>query len=144
MDSSQFSPRPNKPKLKFGIDRLLSSDNNSNEKEVHHQIFGLAKPQPTVAVPCSECVTSLFRCCTLNNGETVQHHHEHSFLQHHLHQSQDYTPIVSSGNIFTVQPIRPFVTRPGKALWKFAKRHVEEFLAMTCLSSMTNLILWLI
>lgn len=108
--TSQESSIRTSTKLKFGIDRLLSSDIvDDNKMRIENQF--ITKPQPTVAIPCSDCVTSLFRCCTLNpttiNGH--EHHHHHQSLigqQHRL-----LTP--SSSSIYTIQPIRPFATRPG-------------------------------
>lgn len=86
-------------KLKFGIERLLSEEPK------------LAKPVPTVAVPCSDCVTSLFRCCRLSPpehgymGQNHQHHHGFGTAGSGAHHQ---------GGIYTVQPIRPFATRPGE------------------------------
>lgn len=81
-------------KLKFGIERLLSEEPK------------LAKPVATVAVPCSDCVTSLFRCCRLTPPEHVGYLGQN---QHHHHGFGTGT----GGGIYTVQPIRPFATRPG-------------------------------
>lgn len=86
-------------KLKFGIDRLLSNDVS---KSVTTPV---AKPLATVAVPCSDCVTSLFRCCRLSpsrGGHDQQQGYHHGF------------GATSANGIYTVQPIRPFATRPGE------------------------------
>lgn len=53
-------------KLKFGIDRLLSNDNEDQEDEettVLNKNLPISKPLAQMAVPCSGCVSSLFRCC---------------------------------------------------------------------------------
>lgn len=98
-------------KLKFGIDRLLSPEING-PKTYHHQV---AKPQPTVAIPCSDCVTSLFRCCSLSpgTGNGCREHSPNGFMGHH-HHNHGLTNASTSNNVYTIQPIRPFATRPGK------------------------------
>lgn len=88
-------------KLKFGIDRLLSSDTD-NKTRIDNQF--ITKPQPTVAIPCSDCVTSLFRCCTLNPTMNGHDHHNIIGQQHRL---------LTPSSTYTIQPIRPFATRPG-------------------------------
>ncbi|GJQ64994.1 hypothetical protein Trydic_g7156 [Trypoxylus dichotomus] len=100
-------------KLKFGIDRLLSSETVSAPKTYHHQV---AKPQPTVAIPCSDCVTSLFRCCSLSpgGGNACREHSPNGFMNHHHHHHHhSMTSASTSNNVYTIQPIRPFATRPG-------------------------------
>lgn len=89
-------------KLKFGIDRLLS-----NEPFVPGD--KIVKPLATVpVVPCSDCVTSLFRCCRLSPSGGCAQDTLGDFMGHH-----GITAAPSSG-VYTVQPIRPFATRPGK------------------------------
>lgn len=86
-------------KLKFGIERLLSEEPK------------LAKPVPTMAVPCSDCVTSLFRCCRLSPPD-----HGHGYMGQSQHQHGYGVTVTTAhqGGIYTVQPIRPFATRPGE------------------------------
>lgn len=100
--------------LKFGIDRLLSTSESKT-----HQIHGssyvnivsstsnlghITKPTPTVAVPCSSCVTSLYRCCKASpTGSTNSD--VSGYLGRHIYDH--------SSNAYTVQPIRPFATRPS-------------------------------
>lgn len=92
--------------LKFGIDRLLAREPNIASDEIQ-SLRNITKPKPTIRVPCSDCVTSLFRCCGLNsNNNTIQ---EPSEL--FIHQGYG-----NSRNVYTVQPIRPFATRPGKLI----------------------------
>lgn len=88
------------PKLKFGIDRLLSQDPSTNH------IHQVSKPVPTMAVPCSDCVSSLFRCCRLTPSELQQE-------QNLLRNQQDF-PHHLTGVYATQQLIRPFATRPSK------------------------------
>lgn len=89
-DVSKTSSGPTK--LKFGVDRILSEDDDDvrgrqrasvvqHAKSTNFSILSLmkdskheecpqqpVKPKPSVAhsAPCSECVTSLFRCCRLS------------------------------------------------------------------------------
>jgi hypothetical protein len=96
MDMSRT--KTDKDPLKFGIDRLLAAEPFKDNKSV-----SVAKPLATVPVPCSDCVTSLFRCCRLSpsrqdNVDFLGQHHGFA------------TP---TSSIYTVQPIRPFATRPG-------------------------------
>ncbi|KAK4887022.1 hypothetical protein RN001_003293 [Aquatica leii] len=93
--------------LKFGIDRLLGSNNESVSKNESVSAHNLAKPLPTVAIPCSGCVTSLFRCCRLGTHENALVEHSEMFV----HQNYGTSTIPST--IYTVQPIRPFATRPA-------------------------------
>lgn len=120
MTSQESSSLRTSTKLKFGIDRLLSTDVDINKTRIDGHF--ITKPQPTVAVPCSDCVTSLFRCCTLNSTtisghEHHHHHHHHNSHHHHHHQTligqQHRLLTPSSSSIYTIQPIRPFATRPG-------------------------------
>ncbi|KAF5302166.1 hypothetical protein FQR65_LT08589 [Abscondita terminalis] len=93
--------------LKFGIDRLLGSDIESVTKNESISAQNLAKPLPTVAIPCSDCVTSLFRCCRLGG-------HENSLMEHsEMFVHQNYGASTIPSTIYTVQPIRPFATRPA-------------------------------
>lgn len=102
--------------LKFGIDRLLATDTHSSSEEtsqmVHHH-HHVAKPLPTIAVPCSDCVTSLFRCCRLSPNSNVMPENCELFGHHQSFGS------AANSNIYTVQPIRPFATRPGKCFILF-------------------------
>lgn len=82
-----------KSKLKFGVDRLLSPD----EPKSSVLNVGVLTPRPTVAVPCSDCVSSLLRCCRLGSGHNEPIHPGYS----------SYTPIHQP------QPVRPFPTRPS-------------------------------
>lgn len=88
------TPSPKPPKLKFGVDRLLSPD----EPKPIGSTTQIVAPRPTVAVPCSDCVTSLLRCCRLGAGHSEQVHHGYGTYTH-IHQPQ---------------PVRPFATRPSK------------------------------
>ncbi|XP_044255416.1 H2.0-like homeobox protein [Tribolium madens] len=97
MDMSRT--KSEKDPLKFGIDRLLASEPYKDNKSV------VAKPLATVPVPCSDCVTSLFRCCRLS--PSTQDNIGEFFGQHH---GLSVTP---TSSIYTVQPIRPFATRPA-------------------------------
>lgn len=97
------------PKLKFGIDRLLSDKPPSlRNSEVCAVDKFLPVTKPTAIVPCSDCVSSLFRCCSLTpEGSGHQDHHLGYLGQAH--------PVYTNSNgHYTVQPIRPFATRPGK------------------------------
>lgn len=89
-DSSESSKSA---KLKFGVDRLLSPE-VPKLPGVH--IGGILAPRATVAVPCSDCVSSLLRCCRLGPG-----HNEP------IHPGYSYAPIHQP------QPVRPFATRPS-------------------------------
>ncbi|KAB0798979.1 hypothetical protein PPYR_06859 [Photinus pyralis] len=106
MNDTAISLKTDKPPpLKFGIDRLLGSDQDSAPKSISSNLHHLPKPLPTVAVPCSDCVTSLFRCCRLSpNGGSVLNHSD-------VFARQNFG--TNSSNIYTVQPIRPFATRPA-------------------------------
>lgn len=52
-------------KLKFGIERLLAQDKKEDETmpSVSRMNNPITKPVPQIAVPCSDCVSSIFRCC---------------------------------------------------------------------------------
>lgn len=54
-------------KLKFGIERLLAQDTSEKQDETMPSVSRMnnpiTKPVPQIAVPCSDCVSSLFRCC---------------------------------------------------------------------------------
>lgn len=103
MDSSRTEAGTEKSqvKLKFGIDRLLSTEPTCDIR------LSVSRPLPTVAVPCSDCVTSLFRCCRLGPGNVRQ---EEGFLG----QSHNYGSLPTSSATYTVHPIKPFPTRPSK------------------------------
>lgn len=105
MDSSRTETGTDKSqvKLKFGIERLLSTEPSCNIR------LSVSRPLPTVAVPCSDCVTSLFRCCRL--GPTNARHQEEGFLsQNH----NTFASLPASSTAYTVHPIKPFPTRPSK------------------------------
>lgn len=91
MNSS--SPKP--PKLKFGVDRLLTPDEPKKEPEIGAQGPQVLYPKATMAVPCSDCVSSLLRCCRLGPN----------------HEFGQYAPIQIP------QPVRPFATRPSKDIY---------------------------
>ncbi|XP_017775509.1 PREDICTED: homeobox protein H2.0 [Nicrophorus vespilloides] len=117
MNSSSVDANSRSAKLKFGIDRLLSSDKPSGKHHLHQhrhlEQYGYAKnsssstnvvSNSSVIVPCSDCVTSMFRCCSLSPSN---HHHHH----HHQDNGSAY-PGMPPGSVYTMQPIRPFATRP--------------------------------
>lgn len=125
MNSQHTTTHQERPssQLKFGIDRLLASDSgrrfiddNRNDTDNHPIYVQAKKAQPSLAVPCSDCVTSLFRCCSLGSGDSSQQQ-DHGFLSHH-HPHNGYNTVVSSPSIYSVQPIRPFVSRPGMAYFQ--------------------------
>lgn len=105
-------------KLKFGIEALLSSSDKT--KHTIDGVLGnnLSKPLPTMTIPCSDCVTSLFRCCRLNTatggsscgggGGGGVHQDSLSASGFHSYASNPH-PM----DLYTIQPIRPFATRPG-------------------------------
>lgn len=110
MDKTESETDKGPVKLKFGIDRLLSSEPCSIRVSVSRAPSSIlvAKPFPTVAVPCSDCVTSLFRCCRLSPANP---RHEQGYLgQSH----GSFASLPSSSTTYTVQPIKPFPTRPSK------------------------------
>ncbi|XP_045480599.1 H2.0-like homeobox protein [Harmonia axyridis] len=89
-------------RLKFGIDQLLAEDTKKKTKEetadVKAEVVG-------ASVPCSDCVTSLFRCCRLGEPGGCNQGQVSNFLGHHFGYG-------AGVNAYTVQPIRPFATRP--------------------------------
>lgn len=99
--------------LKFGIDRLLSKTETKEEMKsrlshISHSFVsykGVSKPTPTIAVPCSDCVSSLYRCCKLSSSGCGQTDLP-GYIGSHL--------FGSSPSTYTIQPIRPFATRPSK------------------------------
>lgn len=104
-------------KLKFGIEALLSTD--EKDKQSLGSVLGsnISKPLPAIGVPCSDCVTSLFRCCRLN---TTAGGNSCSGVLHGIHQENlsasgfhSYGTPPHPMDMFTIQPIRPFATRPG-------------------------------
>ncbi|CAG9854177.1 unnamed protein product [Phyllotreta striolata] len=98
----QLSAEKQPLKLKFGIDQLLSS--TSREK---HPVFpkGIAKPTPTVAVPCSDCVSSIYRCCKMGSTGCSTGREAPEYMAGHM--------FCTGGTAYTIQPIRPFPTRPN-------------------------------
>ncbi|XP_030747327.1 H2.0-like homeobox protein [Sitophilus oryzae] len=99
-------------KLKFGIDRLLSEDKERHSPEANNHVQktpSVTKPMPHIAVPCSDCVTSIFRCCRLSPSGGCQNDMlpgMSKILTGHI-----YTSATNDG-IYSGQPIRPFATRP--------------------------------
>lgn len=99
--------------LKFGIDRLLSKTDSKVEMKsrLSHlspsivSYNGVSKPTPTIAVPCSDCVSSLYRCCKLSTSGCSQTDLT-GYIGSHL--------LGSAPSSYTIQPIRPFATRPSK------------------------------
>lgn len=99
-----------KPKLKFGIERILAEEPPPPPPQPETRCSAVSKP--LVPVPCSDCVTSLFRCCRLSpSGGCAQDAIGEFFGQHHGFGGAT-TPTSTSG-LFAVHPIRPFATRPG-------------------------------
>ncbi|XP_044748434.1 H2.0-like homeobox protein [Coccinella septempunctata] len=82
-------------RLKFGIDQLLAEDTKP-----------IVSSEPNTEVPCSDCVTSLFRCCRLSTSGGCGQGQVSNFLGHHF----GYGTGIGA---YTVQPIRPFATRPN-------------------------------
>lgn len=104
--------------LKFGIDRLLSSSGTKTDKKSERNCYttilpsiisynGISKPMPTIPVPCSDCVSSLYRCCKVSPTGCNQTELP-GYIGSHLFGSIPST--------YTIQPIRPFATRPSKFL----------------------------
>ncbi|XP_023720782.1 homeobox protein ARX isoform X1 [Cryptotermes secundus] len=54
-------PAPDSRQLKFGVERILSEEISPVIRRHQHQEAMLVTP----SVPCSECVSSLLRCCRL-------------------------------------------------------------------------------
>ncbi|CAH1160157.1 unnamed protein product [Phaedon cochleariae] len=98
-------------KLKFGIDRLLSSSHNSSERDPP------CAPKP-VAVPCSECVSSIYRCCKTNSSGCPQQAEIAGYGGRHIFGCGPTT--------FTIQPIRPFPTRPSLRLPDLHSPHASS------------------
>ncbi|XP_060531355.1 H2.0-like homeobox protein [Cylas formicarius] len=99
-------------KLKFGIDRLLSAEYSRKLNcENGNNNSTISKPLPQMAVPCSDCVTSLFRCCRLGSGRSCQHDHLPG-LPRYL-ECPGYGSSGNNSTTYAVQPIRPFATRPA-------------------------------
>ncbi|CAG9826759.1 unnamed protein product [Diabrotica balteata] len=55
-------------KLKFGIDQLLSNETLPKDNLPK----GITKPTPTIAIPCSDCVSSIYRCCKVGSSGCSQ------------------------------------------------------------------------
>ncbi|XP_050298209.1 H2.0-like homeobox protein [Anthonomus grandis grandis] len=100
-----------KPKLKFGMDRLLSSEENNTSTHIANG--SIAKPLPQIAVPCSDCVSSLFRCCRLSPSGECQSELLPGLSG--LFNGHTYT-IPRSEMVYSGQPIKPFATRPAPRL----------------------------
>lgn len=94
-------------KLKFGIDQLLAEDFKPLVTTSAPIDRSVGKSENGASVPCSDCVTSLFRCCRLDQSESCGQGNVSNFLGHHF----GYGATMGS---YTVQPIRPFATRPSK------------------------------
>lgn len=104
--------------LKFGIDRLLSiSESNEEKKSEKHCLSNIlpsiisytsvSKPTPTIAIPCSDCVSSLYRSCKVSPTSCGQADLP-GYVGSHFFGSVPST--------YTIQPIRPFATRPGELI----------------------------
>ncbi|XP_066150848.1 H2.0-like homeobox protein [Euwallacea fornicatus] len=101
-------------KLKFGIERLLANDPsdkiNEEMQTVQRRVTTtITKPLPQVAVPCSDCVSSLFRCCRVRSTGECQSDvlpGISGFLGSHTYD------IPGGSSVYTIQPIKPFATRP--------------------------------
>ncbi|KAL1505783.1 hypothetical protein ABEB36_005264 [Hypothenemus hampei] len=100
-------------KLKFGIDTLLSNDKSKGlEREImggsNKNISSITKPFPQVAVPCSDCVSSLFRFCSATGGcqSDILPGISGFFSSHPF-------TVPRNDSLFSVQPIKPFATRPA-------------------------------
>ncbi|KAK9885663.1 hypothetical protein WA026_012426 [Henosepilachna vigintioctopunctata] len=95
-------------RLKFGIDQLLADQ----PKSKFYSNACLDSDTPTdstrlnMTAPCSHCVTSLYRCCNVNSPTGCSQGNVSNFLEHHFGYG------IKTSNIYTVQPIRPFATRP--------------------------------
>lgn len=100
-------------KLKFGIERLLSKSTEPATCNIRLSLSRPSVPIPTVAVPCSDCVTSLFRCCRLGPRPLSDRQEEGLLGQNH---HNTFAPLPSSSTTYTVHPIKPFPTRPSKYL----------------------------
>ncbi|KAJ8945405.1 hypothetical protein NQ314_009243 [Rhamnusium bicolor] len=110
ISSSKKEPQ----KLNFGIDRLLSID-SSKTNCIRDSLFSnisqnmnlsnVSKPLPTIAIPCSDCVTSLYRCCRVSPSGCTQDNLP-GYLGTHS--------FGSNSGMFSVQPIKPFATRASK------------------------------
>ncbi|XP_023022726.2 homeobox protein DBX1-A [Leptinotarsa decemlineata] len=93
-------------RLKFGIDRLLSSsDSLPRAQDLSPKGTAITKPTPTMAIPCSDCVSSLYRCCKVSSTGCSPSSEVPGYFGGHL--------FGSSSGTYTVQPIRPFPTRPS-------------------------------
>lgn len=86
-------------KLKFGVDRLLSPD----------PVKPTATSPRVPPVPCSDCVTSLLRCCRLGPS------HQDAVQGYGLSTQGTYGG-VGIYTLHTPTPVRPVATRPGKTL----------------------------
>lgn len=114
ISSSKKEPQ----KLNFGIDRLLSTD-TSKDHCIRESLYSslqqnmvsanISKPLPTIAIPCSDCVTSLYRCCRVSPS---------GCSQDNLSGLLGSSTFMASTGIYSVQPIKPFATRASKYSWK--------------------------
>ncbi|XP_057654135.1 H2.0-like homeobox protein [Diorhabda carinulata] len=100
------SPPEKEPlKLKFGIDQLLAKSARSDNINNENSHAGITKPTPTIAVPCSDCVSSIYRCCKIGSSGCSHISDIPEYLAGHI--------FGTSPSTFTIQPIRPFPTRPS-------------------------------
>ncbi|XP_072376318.1 uncharacterized protein H2.0 isoform X1 [Diabrotica undecimpunctata] len=90
-------------KLKFGIDQLLSNETLPKDNLPK----GITKPTPTIAIPCSDCVSSIYRCCKVGSSGCSQISDIPEYLAGHIFGTSSAT------GGYTMQPIRPFPTRPS-------------------------------
>lgn len=128
-NSNNNNNKPEKIKLKFGIERLLASnpDAENNEKArgfkrvetgrcASHESDG--HDHNGHVVPCVECVTSMYRCCAIRGGGNNDSYPENTYGHDFLHGFNGLG-VLTTGNVYTT-PIRPYPTRPqGKyfVLW---------------------------
>ncbi|KAL3266088.1 hypothetical protein HHI36_010274 [Cryptolaemus montrouzieri] len=104
LDSSRSEP----VKLKFGIDQLLAEDS----KPKSSQNIGVESEKNVqnaeIQIPCVDCVASVFHCCRLDTGSECNTSNVPNFFGCHFGYES------SSTNVYHVDPIRPFPTRPSK------------------------------
>lgn len=111
-------------KLNFGIDRLLSTD-TSKDNCIRESLFSslpqnmissnITKPLPTIAIPCSDCVTSLYRCCRVSPS---------GCSQDNLAGLLGSGTFMSGSGIYSVQPIKPFATRASEYVSKLITSYI--------------------
>ncbi|CAG9764156.1 unnamed protein product [Ceutorhynchus assimilis] len=96
-------------KLKFGIERLLSSNNPDENKTFGKANPTISKPLPHIVVPCSDC--ELYRCCRLGSSGGCQSDMLPGMSG--FFNAETYFAFTRNDNaLYSGQPIRPFATRP--------------------------------